>query len=411
MDPKIYVVGVGPGDLQLLTRAALQIIESSDLLIGGVRNLEAFQYLNKETLAIRNNLDEICQTIATGYRFRRITVLATGDPGLFSIGQTLKRKLAGAPLEMISGVSSVQYFCNKLGITGDDLRIVSWHGRVRLNLAAEIRQHRRVCVFTDAQRPPQAICQELLGCGLTEVRVTVGENLSYPDERLVTGLLAEMAEKAEKEFGGLSLLLFEKTATATKRWPYLTPGIPDSAFIRETVPLTKEEVRAVTLAKLRLRRDSVVFDIGAGTGSVSVECALLAPAGQVYAIERNSAALKLLAGNRERFDADNIVVVPGSAPDILAQLPPPDRVFIGGTGGNLAAIIEWLSGLATMPRVVLNAVTLETTYQAMEGFQASGFTTELIQLAVARGATYGGKHLLQALNPIYIISAAQEGTL
>jgi precorrin-6Y C5,15-methyltransferase (decarboxylating) len=408
MDPKIYVVGVGPGDAQLLTRAALQVIQSSDLLVGGVRNLEAFQYLNKDMLAIQNNLEEVCQTIAADYRSRRITVLATGDPGIFSIGQTLKRKLAGVPLEVIPGVSSLQYFCNKLGIAWDDLRIVSLHGRARLNLAAEIRQHRRVCVFTDVQHPPQAICRGLQSCGLPEVQVTVGENLSYPDERLVTGSLVEVAEK---EFGGLSLLLFEKTATATKRWPYLTPGISDSAFIRETVPMTKEEARAVTLAKLRLRRDSTIFDIGAGTGSVSVECALLAPAGQVYAIERNPAALKLLAVNRERFDADNMLIVPGSAPEILTQLPPPDRVFIGGTCGNLAAIIEWLSGLATMPRVVLNAVTLETTYQAMEGFQSYGFMTELIQLAVARGATCGGKHLLKALNPIYIISAAQEGTL
>jgi precorrin-6Y C5,15-methyltransferase (decarboxylating) len=412
MDGKIDLVGVGPGDPRWLTQAAVRIIEASDLLIGGARNLEPFQYLHKATLTIGNNLEAVCQTIAADCRSQKITVLASGDPGLFSICQTLKRNLPGLTIAVAPGISSLQYFCNKLGIAWDDLQIVSLHGRGQLNLAAEIRQHQRVCVFTDAQHPPQAICRELQTYGLPEVRVSVGENLSYPEEQLVTGTLAEMIQS---KFGGLCLMLLEKQASGTERWPYLTPGIPDADFIRDAAPMTpmtKEEARAVTLAKLRLRRDSTVFDIGAGTGSVSVECALLAPAGQVYAIERNPAALKLLAANRERFGAANLTIVPGIAPEILTQLPLPDRVFIGGTGGNLQPMIEWLSGLPTKPRIVLNAVTLETTYLAMEAFKSAGFSAiELIQLAVARSETVAGKHLLKALNPIYIISAAKGVTL
>jgi precorrin-6Y C5,15-methyltransferase (decarboxylating) len=405
-DGKLYVVGVGPGGSKWLTPAALQIIESSDLLIGGARNLAPFKCLNKTMLTLANNLETVCHTIAVECRQRQIAVLASGDPGIFSIMQALKRRLPEVAIEAVPGISSLQYFCNKLGIAWDNLRIISLHGRGQPDWAAEIGKHRRVCVFTDVSHPPQAICRELRAVTLPEARVAVGENLSYPEERIVMGTPAQIEAD---QFGGLCLMLLETAAPERANWPYRTPGIPDADFCRDAVPMTKEEIRAVTLAKLRLRRENIVYDIGAGTGSVSVECALLAPAGQVYAIERDPPALKLLAANRGRFGVANLTVVSGAAPEILTGLPLPERVFIGGTGGNLAAIIDWLGNLPALPRVVLNAVTLDSAYQAVQGFRIAGFSNvELVQLTVARSEPIVGKLMLKALNPVFIISAASE---
>ena len=182
-------------------------------------------------------------------------------------------------------------------------------------------------------------------------------------------------------------------------------GLPDEGFLRGDVPMTKEEVRSVSLSKLRLKRDSVVYDIGAGTGSVAVEAALQAWQGQVYAVERLHQARELIRENARRFQADNLTVIQGEAPEALAELPTPDCVFIGGSGGKLRQILEAVFAKNPEARVVINAITLETVSEAVACLNTIEIREEeVVQMSAARSRKAGIYHLMQGQNPIYIIS-------
>jgi len=192
-------------------------------------------------------------------------------------------------------------------------------------------------------------------------------------------------------------------------WPYTTPGIPDRYFIRGEVPMTKEEVRAVTLAKARLEENSVVYDIGAGTGSVSIEAALLSPRGKVYAIERNPAGVDLIRQNAFAFGVKNIEIIAGEAPGALAGLPRPDRVIIGGSGGQMAAIVdEAIKVLAPEGRIVANLIVLENLMTVVRVLEGAGFEIEIAQVSVAKAQKTGASHMLCALNPVYIAAAERS---
>ncbi|GAB6137051.1 precorrin-6Y C5,15-methyltransferase (decarboxylating) subunit CbiT [Halanaerobaculum tunisiense] len=192
-------------------------------------------------------------------------------------------------------------------------------------------------------------------------------------------------------------------------WSYQTPGIPDAEFIRGQVPMTKEEVRAVTISKLRLKKDSIVYDIGAGTGSLTVEAALQAKNGRVYAIEREVAGVKLIKDNLDKFGLDNIEVIAQEAPEALKDLPAVDRVIIGGSGGQLNKILEVVDHkLASNGRVVINAITLDTLTTARKELERLGYKLEICNLAVTRTKEVGQYQMLQGMNPVYIISGIKE---
>ncbi|MDR0576544.1 MAG: precorrin-6Y C5,15-methyltransferase (decarboxylating) subunit CbiT [Candidatus Accumulibacter sp.] len=194
----------------------------------------------------------------------------------------------------------------------------------------------------------------------------------------------------------------------TLDWPYLTPGIPDSAFIRGKVPMTKAEVRCVTLSKLRLLPDHVVVDVGAGTGSIAVEAALLCPRGRVYAIERNGDALALIEQNRRRFGVE-LCILPGEAYEQLDAIGGFDRVIISGSGGRLRDILR-VCGRRLSPggRMVINAVTVETVYRALDVLKSDDYEElDVVSLNVARGRFVGGSTLMEGFNPVYVISATR----
>ncbi|TLM98343.1 precorrin-6Y C5,15-methyltransferase (decarboxylating) subunit CbiT [bacterium] len=193
----------------------------------------------------------------------------------------------------------------------------------------------------------------------------------------------------------------------SKLWPYGTPGIPDRLFTRGEVPMTKEEVRAVTLAKARLTAEHIVWDIGAGTGSITVEAALAASGGRVYAVEQNMAGVQLIEENIRRFDVGNVTVCPGAAPGVLADLPAPDRVFIGGSGGKLAEIFRAVHDqLRPQGRIVVNAITLDTLNEALGFFDYEGYTDiDVVQVQVNHLAKKGRCTMMLGQNPVFIISA------
>ncbi len=402
----VYIVGIGPGHPDWLTPVAKEVVAGCQVLIGGVRNLALFPDWSGEKITIADNLDDICNFLAENHKSKRIGVVVTGDPGLFSMLQTIRTRLPQCPVEVVPGISSLQYLAAKIQTSWHTWRIISLHGKDDANLRSELIRHRQVCLFTGGKHTPEKICQELLRQGVTAARVIVGENLSDPRERIVQGTVQEISRQ---RFESLSLMLIARIDAPPVQWPFQTPGIPDALFVRGDVPMTKEEVRAVSLTKLRLQPGHLVYDIGAGTGSVAVECALQCREGQVYAIEKAAVACDLIAENANRFGVFNLQIIPGEAPGALAGLPEPDRVFIGGSGRQLLPILATLSRFRREIRVVINAVTLETCHEALTGLAENGFdAVEVVNVALSRGERVGGKHLLRALNPVFVINAQRQ---
>jgi len=409
MHNNLYIIGIGPGDREYILPAASRMIESSDVLIGGRRNLQVFSHLNKETFEITNNLEEVYSYIVDNIDSKKIAVLVTGDPGIYSMLGFLKSRLRDLEIEAVPGISSIQYLCSRLKLNWNDIIITSLHGRRQDDLIEIIRSNKKVVIFTGGNCRPGDVCRMFKEHGLLSLKVAVGENLSYPNERIVEGSVADIAEM---NFDSLSIMIVqhgEEFKGPKDVWAYETHGIPDDMFIRGDVPMTKEEVRTASISKLRLKKNSIVYDVGAGTGSVSIECALKCLNGRIYAVEKNPDAVKLIAKNAKKFKLNNVQIVEGEAPDVLYGLPVPDRVFIGGTGGNMDKILQWLKRFNNPIRVVVNAVTIESTYEAIKNFEDMGYQNiEVVSISAARSRKAGSKHLMQAINPVYIISADKD---
>lgn len=404
MANKPCIAGIGPGNPDYLCPGAKRIIEEADVLIGGRRNLDDFAALQKETLCIDRNLKNVIDYIAEHYQDRSIVVLASGDTGLFSISSYLRKKLPQVDFNVLPGISSLQYLMAKRDLKWNEMKIVTLHGHDDLNLKNTVIRNGVTAIFTGGKNTPSTIAKALDDPLLEGLVLTVGENLSYPDEKIVSGTPKEIASMS---FGDLSIVIAENPKGGEGPWPYLTPGLPDSCFFRDEVPMTKSEIRALIMSKLQLRTDSNIVEIGAGSGSCTVEMGLIAYEGKICTIEKNPTATELCKKNIARFGLDNITVYQGSAPEDLPEEFVPDRLFIGGSGGNMGSIIE---KYAVSPlRIVISAITLESVSEALEALKANGFEhIEIIQAAVARSKAAGTKHLMMGLNPITIISGERQ---
>ena len=396
---KVYLIGAGMGSPDTLTVQARRAIEECSLLIGSPRLLEPWREGHRCVPLVAAEEVAACLDRETG---GPAAVLLSGDTGFFSGAKRLRPLLGRHQVVTLPGISCLSYFCAKVGTSWQDVRIVSAHGRAH-NAAGEIQRHGETFVLTGGNAKAQDICRELTERGLGAVEVTVGERLSCPDERIVTGTAAELAGQS---FDGLAVLLARNPRPVARPWN--SPGLPDGGFVRGDAPMTKEEVRALALCRLRLEPHHVVWDVGAGTGSVSVECALACPAGRVFAVERSPAALALLEENREKFGVSNLTVAAGRAPEILDGLPAPDRVFLGGTSGRLDDILERVFEKNPAARVVCTAVTLETVAEAARCFAPLN-GADMVQLAVTRTRPAGRYRLRDAQNPVWIFSGEGLG--
>jgi precorrin-6Y C5,15-methyltransferase (decarboxylating) len=338
-------------------------------------------------------------------------VIFSGDVGFYSGAKKLNQAVecqggpwTGYETEFIPGISSLQYFCAKLKLPWEDARVVSLHGRED-NILGAVRNNGKVFFLTGGDYSARRICGVLSENGLAEAVVHVGERLSYQNERIVSGTARSLAEE---EFDSLAVMIIENDKLLERS--VVTHGMSDELFSRGQVPMTKSEIRSVSLSKLRLRPQDVIYDIGAGTGSVAVEMAFQAYEGSVFAVECDEEALGLIRRNAEKFGAWNLNVIGGKAPETLEKLPAPDRAFIGGSKGNLAEILELLVGKNPNIRVVINAITLETVAEAVSQFQRLGFEdVDVVQIFAAHGKAVGSYHMMQGQNPVFIISGEMKG--
>ena len=394
---KVYVIGIGMGNVETLTVGALRAIEGSGLLIGAKRLLEPFDYVECERVETIKPA-EIASALAAA-NCEQASVLMSGDVGFYSGATGLYGKLDGFDVEVIPGISSVVYFCAKLRTTWQDATLVSAHGREH-DAVGPIQSNAKTFCITGGKTKVQDICRTLVDRGLGDVQVAAGERLSYADERIVRGTAHELAEMT---FADLSVMLAVNERPVARA--YGAPALADGDFLRGRAPMTKEEVRALVVSKLRVQPASVVWDVGAGTGSVSIELALAAPRGTVYAIEKNEAALELMRRNRDEFGVSNMKVVEGSAPEALVGLPAPDRVFVGGSSGNMAAIIDMARDLNPDVRLCATAITLETVAELLAYLRDQGVSdADIVQVSVARADAVGSYHLMRAENPVYIVT-------
>lgn len=401
LSQKISLVGIGMGAEKTLTLEGKKALNEAELLIGAKRMTEAVQKPGQMVLHEYRS-EKIVEYIREHPKYRTVAIALSGDVGFYSGAKKLIDQLDGN-VEVICGISSVLYFMSKIGLSWDDAKIVSAHGR-NCNLISLIRHNPKVFSILGTEDGVAVLASRLVYYGMGDVTLYVGENLSYENEKIFHDKAANLTE-----YRGDALSVV--TACNEKATPLsAVHGISDGEFLRGKAPMTKEEVRTVSLSKLRLSEDSVCYDVGAGTGSVSVEMALRAWMGQVYAIEKKEDALALLKENKKKFAVDNLVIIPGVAPEAMTELPAPTHAFIGGSSGNMQDIIKLLLEKNPKVRIVINCITLETVTEAMNAIRDFGLEdVDIVQLAAARSKSIGRYHMMMGENPIYIISCSGRG--
>ena len=401
LSQKISLVGIGMGAEKTLTLEGKKALNEAELLIGAKRMTEAVQKPGQMVLHEYRS-EKIVEYIREHPKYRTVAIALSGDVGFYSGAKKLIDQLDGN-VEVICGISSVVYFMSKIGLSWDDAKIVSAHGR-NCNLISLIRHNPKVFSILGTEDGVAVLASRLVYYGMRDVTLYVGENLSYENEKIFHDKAANLTE-----YRGDALSVV--TACNEKATPMsAVHGISDGEFLRGKAPMTKEEVRTVSLSKLRLSEDSVCYDVGAGTGSVSVEMALRAWMGQVYAIEKKEDALALLKENKKKFAVDNLAIIPGVAPEAMTELPAPTHAFIGGSSGNMQDIINLLLEKNPKVRIVINCITLETVTEAMNAIRDFGLEdVDIVQLAAARSKSIGRYHMMMGENPIYIISCSGRG--
>lgn len=400
---KVTLVGIGIGTPEGMTVEAAQVIEKADLLVGADRMLAAAADKHKPTFSAYEPR-KIGDYLELHPEYQRIVVLLSGDIGFYSGAKRLYEELEQRDFEVdaLCGISSVVYFCGKLRTAWEDVCLLSTHGR-SANLVGAVKSHHKTFTLLGKGESVHVLCQELMEYGLAHVTVHIGIQLGYEDEKILSGTPEELLKQS---IDGLCVALIENETPFSG----IRACVDDEEFSRGKAPMTKSEIRSLSVAKLQLPKDAVVYDVGAGTGSVTIELALAAVDGCIYAIERNQEACDLIEENKRKFGTPNIQVVHGLAPEAMEELPAPTHAFIGGSAGNLKEIITCLLGKNPLIRLVINTVTLETMAEVSECLKALNLIEEeTICVNVSRAKKLGAYHLMMGQNPIYIVTCRGGG--
>jgi len=403
---KVNIIGIGIGNKDFTHKKSLDLINNSDCLIGAKRMLSDFPYLNKDTFE-SSKTEEIYEYILNDKIHNNFGVLVSGDTGFYSLSKKLTEILKQneeIQIENIPAIGSLQYFCSKLNISWDSIKFVSAHGR-DLNIISNVMFNKKTFMLTGGELKPNNICELLVRKGLGNLIVNVGENLSYSSERIITDNASNIANM---DFESLAVMIINNDDAISIDGGLRS--IKDEEFITGNVPITKSEVRTTSIGKLNIKSDSVVYDIGAGTGSISIETALKLSNGTLYAIEKNKEAISLIRQNIHKFKAYNIEIIENIAPQGLKNLPKPNSVFIGGSSGNMDEIFNCILNKNPNVNIVINTITLQSLNEAIQAMEKYKFEdVEIVSISVAKSKKVGSYDMMMGQNPIYIISGKGSG--
>ncbi len=390
---KVYVIGTGMNGESTLTREAAAAIADSEVIIGAERMTAPYLSSGKTVLTtykpteIADYLN--CSTASSA------AVLLSGDTGFFSAAKRLLPLLEDHDVKTLCGISSAAYLCSLTGHSYEDMRFISLHGR-SANIAINVRMNRYCFFLLGGEMTVGELCSRLCSYNLGGVRIFIGEDMGSDSEKITEGIASDFTSY---ENVSLCSLIVENPDCIK----YIPSSMSDSAFIRGNVPMTKAVVRGSAVSSLEIERDSVCWDIGCGTGSVSVEMAFRCPAGTVYAFDKSAEAVELTKQNCMSHSCDNIIVREGVCPDLLEDVPAPDKVFIGGSSGNMLNIFRCITNKGSSPDIAVTAVSLETLEQACRCFEAFFYIYTVTQIAVTDTRKVGNHTMLTAQNPVFLI--------
>ena len=397
----ISCIGIGMGTLDTLTHEAAETIRNADILFGAKRILESVEHMPGLLHESQERVEEyrsaqIAEYLSTRPHLTRIVILMSGDVGFYSGARLVQDAFPDEKIDYYCGISSVVYFASKVPTSWQDAKLLSAHGR-SLNLLNCVQRYPKIIMIVSGVEDVRAICQELVEAEMTYVHVTVGTNLSYQEETVTSGTPEAFLQA---ETTGLHIMLIENPQAKH----IIVPGMSDECFVRGKVPMTKEEIRILSVAKLQLTEDSIVYDVGAGTGSVSMECARLCTNGTVYAVERNPEGIALIRENSKKLRLSNVKAIEGLAPEALMDLPAPTHAFIGGSAGNMGEILDVLRAKNPSVRIVINTIALESISEVMQLLKERGYDADIVQISAAKSRVLGRYHMMTGLNPVYIIT-------
>lgn len=400
---RVVLAAFGMGNYETRTIEAQRAIDRADVIIGAGRLLKELEISQTKTYIPLSLPHEIAEAIRSNPDWGYVVVAISGDVGFYSAAAKLLQLLADKHPKIICGVSSPVYFAAKLGKPWQNWHLVSAHAG-ECEILHEVLNHPSVFFLTGSTQTPQSICKILCEAGLGKALVTIGENLGSENERLSSKTAQELTHES---FSPLSVMLVENAQSFNRK--AVSPGIRDEKFLRGQAPMTKRDVRVSALARLEICADDILWDVGAGTGSVSIEMALLARHGEVHTVECNSDACYLILQNKVKFGTYNLFIHEGKAPAALSDLPAPDAVFIGGSKGNMGAIIDLAKVKNPEVRLVIAAITLETLSEATTLLKERGYANfEVAQISVSRSERLGSYRMLKPQNPVFLISAGGE---
>jgi len=404
----VALVGIGDDGCVGLSARAMGAVARAQVLVGGARQLEFFPQFEGERVVIGSGLGALLDRVAALAEDRNVCILASGDPLFFGIGALVIKKIGAAHVDVIPQPSSIQLAFARAGLKWDDAALLSVHGRPIEGLAVRLRGVAKACVLTDDESSPARIAAHLIRYGEAAWDAWVCEHLGGPDERVRKAPLAEL--ETMTDVAPLNVVILVRSDPAWRR-PTSISSLHEDAFARRMPKkglITKREVRLLSLAALQIAPESVVWDIGAGSGSVSIEAAFAAPEGRVFAIEVDPEGVAICRDNARTHGADNVRVVAGRAPEALAELDDPDAVFVGGSKGSMAEIIDVaMARLRPGGRLVANAITLENAGEAYAALRRHGLVPDVMLVQVSRAEPLAHYLRYEAQNPIQIFAVTK----
>lgn len=411
-EAKVHVIGVGSDGMAGLTARGRDLLGAAELILGSEQSLARVADVKAEKYAIGADLQDAVRILEANLGRKRMVVVAGGDPLFYGVARFLCDRVGKDRFEVLPHVSSMQLAFARVKESWEEAYLTNLATHPLESVLDRIRIAETVGLFTSESEDPPAVARELLARGIDYFRAYICENLGMPNERVTQG---ELAEIRDMEFAPLNVMILKRkpgrpdlrrAAGSMRRF-----GNPDDVFAQSRPKsglITQAEVRAIGLAQMDIHPGSIVWDIGAGSGSVSIEAAQLAHPGMVYAIEQDVADYHLIVANAQTFGVSNLTAIHGSAPAVFEGLPAPDAIFIGGTGQEILRLVEAaFQALRPGGRLVLHVATLESLAESYATLKRCSGSAQVLLINLARGTEQFETLRFEALNPTFLLSAVK----